>query len=36
MPAVLDQQVSEFGFEVHPRIFFEQFLDQLRWHLIKA
>jgi hypothetical protein len=36
IPAVLDQQISEFGLEVHSRIFFEDFLDHVRRHFIKA
>jgi hypothetical protein len=36
IPAVLDQQISEFGLEVHPWISFEHLLDHLRRHLIKA
>jgi len=35
MPAVLDQQVSDSDLKF-IRDIFEQFLDQLRWHLIKA
>jgi hypothetical protein len=29
MPAVLDQQISKFGFKVQPWILFEQFLHHL-------
>ena len=36
MPAVLDQKVSEFRLEFHPRIFAEYFLDQLPRYLIKT
>ncbi|HEX3342379.1 MAG TPA: hypothetical protein VHT68_24765 [Pseudolabrys sp.] len=36
MLAVLDQQISEFRFEVDSRISFKHFLDDLRRHLIKA
>jgi hypothetical protein len=36
IPTVFDQQLSKFGFEVHPRIPVEHFLDDLRRHLIKA
>jgi hypothetical protein len=33
---VLDQQLSEFGFEIQSRIRFEHFLDNAPRHLIKA
>jgi hypothetical protein len=36
LPAVLDQQISEFSFEIHSRIFFEHLLDQSGRYLIKA
>jgi len=34
--AVLDQEIAELRFELHPRVFFEDFLENLRRHLIKA
>jgi hypothetical protein len=33
---MLDQQISEFGLEVHPWVFFENFLDQLGRDLMKT
>jgi hypothetical protein len=36
MPTVLDQQISKFGFEVRPWIFFEDFRHHLRRQLIKT
>jgi hypothetical protein len=36
VPTVLNQQSSELGFEVHPRISFEDLFDHRQGHLIKA
>jgi hypothetical protein len=34
--AVFDQEIPKLRFEPHPRVFFEDFLKNLRRHLIKA
>ena len=34
--AVLDQEIAELRFEFHPRVFFDDFLENLRRHLIEA
>ena len=34
--AVLDEEISEFRFELHPRVLFENFLENLRRHLIES
>jgi hypothetical protein len=36
VPTVFDQQVSEFGLEIHPWIFLEHLLNHLWRHLIEA
>ena len=36
MPTVFDQQISEFGLEIHPWIFLEHLLNHLWRHLIEA